>query len=175
MPAPWGFDGAYAPDGDAIVVERVSRWDGEWRHYRGGQNTPLTILDLGDLAERRLPNERTTDRQPLWMGDTIYFLSDRDWAMNVWAFEPASGRLTALTDFPDDDVKWLGGHDGTLIFERAGAIHTLDPQSGRTQRLPIVVRGDFPWAAERWEGRQPARALGDAFADRETGAVRGAR
>ncbi|HKJ02272.1 MAG TPA: hypothetical protein VJ997_07450, partial [Longimicrobiales bacterium] len=51
LPAPWGYDGSYAADGRRLVVDRVTRWDWEWRSYRGGQNTPLTILDLNTLDE----------------------------------------------------------------------------------------------------------------------------
>ena len=93
LPSPWGHDGSYSADGGRMVIDRVSRWDSEWRHYRGGQNTPLTILDLATLNEVRLPNERTTDIQPLWMGGKIYFLSDREWAMNIFVYDPASASL----------------------------------------------------------------------------------
>ena len=55
LPAPWAFDGNYSPDGNQLVVDRMSRWDVEWRHYRGGQNTPLQILDLKTLAEQQYP------------------------------------------------------------------------------------------------------------------------
>jgi tricorn protease len=151
LPAPWGHDGAYSPDGKKIVVDRVTRWDVEWRHYRGGQNTPLTILDLGSLQETRLPNERTIDVQPVWMGDAVYFLSDRDGIMNVWSYEPEGGGLRQLTRFPTADVKWLSGHAGTLVFEHDGTLHTLDVASGATHGLVFTVRGDFPWAEPRWE------------------------
>jgi tricorn protease len=151
LSAPWGYDGSFAADGGSLVVDRVSRWDTEWRHYRGGQNTPLTILNLADNSEVRLPNELTTDIQPVWMDGIIYFLSDRDWSMDIWSYDPASGAVAQLTDFPDVDVKWLSGHDGTLIYERAGWLHTFDPGSGESQQLEIHVTGDFPWAEQRWE------------------------
>jgi len=151
LPAPWGHDGSYSADGSALVVERVRRWDVEWRHYRGGQNTPLVILDLGDLHETRLPNERTIDIKPVWMGGKIYFLSDRSWVMNIWSFDPATEQLEQLTDFDAVDVKWLNGYNGTLVFERAGWLHTLEIASGEVKRLEITVRGDFPWAEPRWE------------------------
>jgi len=151
LPAPWGHDGAYSPDGKKIVVDRVTRWDVEWRHYRGGQNTPLTILNLDDLGEIRLPNESTIDIHPVWMGGTVYFLSDRDGVMNVWGYEPDSARLTQLSRFPQADVKWLSGHAGVLAFEHDGNLHTLDPATGETRQLAITVRGDFPWAEPRWE------------------------
>ena len=151
LPAPFGNDGAYAPDGKRIVVDRISRSDEEWRNYRGGHNTPLTILDLGTLEEVRLPNQRTTDVQPIWLGWVIYFLSDRDGVVNVWSYETESGQMAQLTDFHDIDVKWLDGDGDTLIFERDGYLHTLEIATGRHHRLQISVQGDFPWAEAGWE------------------------
>ena len=151
LPAPRGHNGAYSADGSKIVVDPVARWDSEWRHYRGGQNKGLVILDLGDLSEQRLPNERTTDIRPIWMNGIIYFLSDRDWSMNIFSFDPGSGSLEQLTDFPDIDIKWLSGHDGVLAFARDGWIHTLDPSNGEIRKLEISVQGDFPWAERRGE------------------------
>ena len=151
LPAPWAHSGSFSPDGRRLVVDRMSRWDEEWRDYRGGQNTPLVILDLESLDEVRLPNERSTDIQPVWMGDRIYFVSDRDWAQNVWSFEPASGDLTQLTQFAGAEVKTLDGSNGTLVFEQDGRIHTLDVASGSVETVAIEAVGDFPWAETRWE------------------------
>ncbi|MDH5761203.1 MAG: protease, partial [Gemmatimonadota bacterium] len=64
LPAPWANAGSFSPDGRRLVVDRMSRWDWEWRSYRGGQNTPLVVLDLETLDEVRLPNERTRDTDP---------------------------------------------------------------------------------------------------------------
>jgi tricorn protease len=151
VPAPRGHDGSFAADGRRIVIDRISRWDVEWRGYRGGQNTALTILNTADLSEQRLPHdERTTDIQPVWLGNTIYFLSDRDLASNIWAYDTGSRNLRQITHFTNADVKTLAGRDGTLVFEQDGWLHTHDIASARTRRLDITVRGDFPWAQPRW-------------------------
>lgn len=150
LPEPMAMRGAFSPDGKRIVVDRVSRWDVEFRNYRGGQNTPLTILDLTSLAEVRLPNERTTDVYPVWIGDTIYFLSDRDYASNVWAYDTRTGALQQVTHETDADLKTLSGGAGLLVFEQDGYIHTLDPATGQSRRLEITVHADFPWAMPRW-------------------------
>jgi tricorn protease len=151
VPAPWGHAGAYSADGRRMIIDRMSRWDQEWRGYRGGQNTPLAILDIGSLDEQRLPNDdRTTDTHPVWLGNTIFFLSDRDLATNVWAFDATSRALRQVTRFSNADVKSLGGRDGTLVFEQDGWIHSHDIASGTTRRLDITVRGEFPWAQPRW-------------------------
>ena len=151
LPAPWGHSASYSPDGTRIVLDRMSRWDVEWRDYRGGQNTPLVIMDPASLDEVRLPNERTTDTHPVWMGDRIYFVSDRDWAQNVWSYDPESGVTEQITRFAGAEVKHLAGNRGVLVFEQDGWIHTLDPATGNSQRVPIEVVGDFPWAETRWE------------------------
>jgi tricorn protease len=151
LPAPWGNDGSYSPDGKRIAIDRMRRSDVEWRHYRGGQNTPLMILNLEDLSEVRLPSELSTEIQPVWMGDSIYFLSDRDWSMNIFAYDPGSATVTKLTDFDDVDVKWLAGHGETLIFERDGTLHTLDPKTRDVAQLSFTLQADFPWAETQWE------------------------
>ena len=150
LPPYMGFRASYAPDGKRMVVDRVSRWDVEFRSYRGGQNTPLTITDVASGAEQRLPNERTMDIDPVWLGNTIYFVSDRDWAENVWAYDVPSGRLQQLTHFTDADVKSLGGHDSTLVFEEDGWLWTMPTSGGTPRKLAITVRGDFPWAEPHW-------------------------
>jgi tricorn protease len=156
LPAPWGYNGSYASDGGRLIVDRMSRWDEEWRDYRGGQNTPLVVLDLRTLDETRLPNEeRSTDTDPVWLNDRIWFISDRDWAQNIWSYDPASGELAQVTSFAGAEVKHLSGNAGTLVFEQDGWIHTLDPATGATRRIEIDVVGDFPWAEARWEDVSP--------------------
>ncbi len=151
IPAPFGFAGSFDGAARRIVVERVGRWDTEWRGYRGGQNTPLVILDLDDLDEVRLPNERTTDIDPVWLNGKIYFLSDRDWAMNVWSYDSSSGELRQITYFTGAEARSLAGHGSMLALEQDGFVHLLDPSTGELRQLEILVRGDFPWAEVQWE------------------------
>ena len=163
LPVPFGHDASYEASGRRLVIDRVSRWDVEWRGYRGGQNTALTILDTENLSEVRLPNERTFDTHPVWLGGTIYFLSDRDNATNVWSYAVDARQLAQVTHFKDADVKWLSAGAGQLVLEQDGYLHTLDPASGKVTRLSITVRGDFAWAEPRWENvskRIAAASLG---------------
>jgi tricorn protease len=147
----WGFDGAFAPDGEHLIIDRVSRWDSEWRAYRGGQNTPLIILNTTTSKEELLPNESTTDIQPLWLGDVVYFLSDRDLVSNIWSYHTKTKVLEQITSFKGSDIKWLAGHDNTLAYEREGYLHLLDLNTRASKQTQITVIGDFPWAATQWE------------------------
>lgn len=147
----WATNGSFSPDGNRIIIDRVRRWDVEWRAYRGGQNTPLIILDLIDKSELLLPNESTTDIQPVWMGDKIYFLSDRDYISNIWSYSPASEQVNKVTNFSETDIKWLSSNGEILAFERDGYLHIMNPVNGEINRLKISVKGDFPWAETGWE------------------------
>ncbi|MDE5421679.1 PDZ domain-containing protein [Ancylomarina sp. DW003] len=147
----WGTKASFAANGKQIVIDKVRRWDWEWRAYRGGQNTPLIILNLEDSSEKLLPNESTTDVQPLWLGNNIYFLSDRDWAMNIWMYNTKTSDLKQITTFKDIDIKSLSGNKEKLVFERDGYLHTYDLASGKITQLEFNLRGDFPWASTKWE------------------------
>lgn len=147
----WGYDGSFSEDGQKLALDRMSRWDTEWRAYRGGQNTPLLILDLSDQSEVLLPNEKTTDIQPNWINKEVFFLSDRDWTMNVWAYDTEKESLRQVTQFKDHDVKHLNFHDEELIIEQNGYLHLVHPQTGETRQVEIQIQADFPWAETRWE------------------------
>jgi tricorn protease len=150
VPAYMGFRGSFSPDGRRIVVDRVDRWDTEFRSYRGGQNTPLTITDVATAAETPLPNEWTMDIDPVWVGETIYFLSDRDWATNVWSFDTKSSQLKQLTRYRDADVKTLDARENALVFEQDGYLWLMEPVGSSPKKLAVTVNGDFPWAASKW-------------------------
>lgn len=152
VPEAMAVRGSFSPDGKQLVVDRVDRWDVEFRNYRGGQNTPLTILNLGDLSETQLPNNRTTDTWPVWHGSKIWFLSDRDYATNVWSYDVGTKTLQQVTHFKDADVKTLGGSAAVdaLAFEEDGWLWLLDPATGQAKKMDITVRGDFPWAMPHW-------------------------
>ncbi|MCG6189301.1 S41 family peptidase [Maribellus maritimus] len=147
----WGADGSFSPDGKQIVIDRVSRWDGEWRNYRGGQNTPLVILNINDMSEELLPNERTIDIKPVWLGEQIYFLSDRDWISNIWSYSPKTKELKQITHFSETDVKWVAGKGNQLVFEHKGLLNLLNLTNNEITQLNITIAGDFPWADEKWE------------------------
>ncbi len=145
----WGTNGSFSPDGNKIIIDRVNRWDKEWRMYRGGQNTPLTILDLKDQSEVLLPNEKTIDILPVWLGKNIYFLSDRDNISNIWSYSTETRELKQITHYTGSDIKWLSGKN-KLAFERDGYLFLLDPATNDIRQLDINISGDFPWAETKW-------------------------
>ncbi len=161
LPLPRVFDGDYAPDGKRMAYQVVEQWDGEWRNYRGGQCNPVRVVDLATLEVTRLPWDGSNDIAPAWVDGTVFFLSDRDWAMNVWAWDAATGALTQRTFFKDFDCKNLSGAHGRLVFENGGRLWTLDAGGGEPRALSITLDGDFPWARPHWtDAAELVRAAG---------------
>ncbi len=151
MPLPRAWRGQISPDGKRVAYEPVARWETEFRNYRGGQNHPIWLVDLADLSLAKLPWDGSNDTYPVWVGDTICFLSDRDHVSNVYAYDTASRQLRQLTHSTLFDAKNLESGGGRLVYEMGGRIHLLDPATGDDREVPIVVRGDFPWARPHWK------------------------
>jgi tricorn protease len=151
MPLPRGYQGKISPDGRRIAYRMNNSWDEERRNYRGGQNRPVWIVDLKSFDLVSPPWTDSKDIDPAWLGDTVYFISDRDGIGNVWSYETASKALTQRTKFIDYDVKALDAGGGAVVFEQAGYLHVLDPKTNKTEQMTISAAGDFPWLMSRIE------------------------
>ncbi len=147
---PRGVNGKFSPDGTLFVFEKNYRWDPEFRNYRGGQNTPLRIIDLSTYEVEKLPWKNSTDRDPVWIGDHIYFLSDRDFAMNIWRYDVVSKELSQITTYNTFDCKNLEEGDGKMVFENGGYLYVLEPGKEKPAKLTVTVRADFPWSRPHW-------------------------
>jgi tricorn protease len=160
LPIPRVYKGRHSPDGRRIAYQAIAPSDVEWRNYRGGQVQPIRILNLADLAMTKLPWDGSNDTDPVWVGDKVYFLSDRDLAVNVYAYTPATQQVAQLTRFRDFDAKALDGAAGALVYEQGGYIRLLDVASGADRQVPITVRGDLPWSRPQWKDVSRAASNG---------------
>ena len=150
MPLPRVFEGDLSPDGKRLAYEKIQRWDPEWRGYRGGQTNPIRVIDLDTLRVTKAPWNGTVDTRPVWLGDRVCFLSDRDGITNVWSWNPSDGTLLRLTRFDALDVKSLDSDGERLVLEQGARLWILEPGS-EPRPLPVEVRGDFPQARPHWE------------------------
>jgi tricorn protease len=148
---PRAYFGTLNADGQRLAYELVDPWDPEWRNYQGGQAQPIRILDLETMDLTKVPWQGYRHKNPVWLGDTVYFLSERDLAMNVWAYDTAADSLRQITSHDTYDVKGLAAGDGTVVYEQAGYLHRYDPSTGETRQLEIEVRGDLPWTRPDWK------------------------
>src|SRR5947209_20204459 len=97
LPLPRAFSGAYSADGHRIAYEEFStafipNWyeASMWRHYRGGRTHPIRVMNLADYGVEKLPWTNSNDTDPMWVGNTVYFLSDRNFTANLFAYNTAT-------------------------------------------------------------------------------------
>jgi tricorn protease len=158
MPMPRAFSGVYSPDGrriayDEITTAFIPAWyeASMWRHYRGGRTHPVQVINLNDNSVEKLPWNNSNDTLPMWIGNTIYFLSDRNYTTNVFAYRTDTKQVSQLTHHDDFDVMTASAGPDAIVYEQAGYIHLLDAKSGKAQQLNIEVTGDLPWARPQFK------------------------
>jgi len=152
MPMPRAFQGHINDAGTHVAYRMASSWDDERRNYRGGQNKPIWILDLKSYALDTIPRPvNSKELDPAWIGDDVYFISDRDGVQNIWKRDGRTKAVTQLTRFTDFDVKTMDAGAGAVVFEQAGRLHLLDARTGKSAPVSILVRGDFPWMMPQWK------------------------
>lgn len=152
LPVPRAASGEMSEDGRYLAYNPITFWDPEWRNYRGGQAQPIWIVDLEtfDLLQTpRTDNERHTD--PVWLDGVVFYLSERDFANNIWSYHPETGEEKQWTFHTDFDAKTLDAGFGMIAYEQGGYLHLLDPETGETEQLEIHVTGDMSYGRERWE------------------------
>jgi tricorn protease len=135
---------SYSPDGRQLAFTPISNEFRGWKRYRGGQSPDVWIYDLARNTAERITDTTAQDMLPVWLGDAIFYVSDREQTMNVYAYDTRSKRTRKVTNHADYDVLWPSGAGGALVYEVGGYVHRLDAQSGREERVPIRVYGDFP-------------------------------
>ncbi len=152
MDIPRAAFGEISSDGKHLAYVPITFWDPEWRNYRGGQAMPIWIVDLATKELLRTPQptqERHLD--PVWFQDKVYYLSERDYASNIWMFDPITKAEKQLTFHKKFDTKSLDACKDAIVYEQGGYLHLLDPMAGTTMQLEINVKGDMSFARSRWE------------------------
>ncbi|HKR62956.1 MAG TPA: PDZ domain-containing protein [Thermoanaerobaculia bacterium] len=136
--------GMYSPDGTKIVYTPIEREFRTWKRYRGGRAQDVWTYDLVSNKAEQLTNDPHTDNQPMWIGDTIYFTSDReDGKLNLWSYDLKSKQSKRVTNHKDYDVLWPSSDKSQIVYENGGYLYRFDAASAKSERIPIRVYGDF--------------------------------
>jgi tricorn protease len=135
---------SYSPDGGRVAFTPISNEFRGWKRYRGGQSPDVWVYDLKSNTGEQITTGREQDMLPVWLGDTIFYVSDRDWTMNVFAYDTRTKKTRKVTNHTDYDATWPSGSGDELVYEAGGYVYRLDAKSGREERVPIKLYGDFP-------------------------------
>ncbi|MFN8444084.1 MAG: PDZ domain-containing protein [Caldilineaceae bacterium] len=147
LPLPIASQGSYSPSGKRIAYTELSEAFSTWKRYRGGRTTKIWIFDFDSQEIEEIPNAGVNDFYPRWLGDTLYFLSDRNHSMNLFAYERSSSgerQVHQLTHHTDFDVRSLDAGGDALVYEQGGRIHLFDPKTSTSRALEIQILTDLP-------------------------------
>ncbi len=149
------FEGTWSPDNTRLAYRPYNTaYAGAsgWRLYRGGATTPIWIIDPASGALEKIPHQNATDLSPLWLGEEVVFISDRDGqAANVFAYHTKTKALRQLTKETVWDVRSLGGQGSTVVFEAGGALKELDLASGTIKPLVVDVSTETAQSRPQWK------------------------
>lgn len=116
------------------------------KHYRGGLASPIWIANLANSRIEKVPRKNSNDSAPMWVGERVYFLSDRDGPVNLYVYDTQTKQVAEV--FPSDgrDIKSASTGPDAIVFEKLGSIHLFDFASAREHAVDIRLNGDFPAA-----------------------------
>ena len=151
LPLPMAEDGSYSGDGSHIAYQPVFHWQAAWKQYHGGQTLKIWLADLSDSSIVPIPRENSNDFNPMWVGNKIYFLSDRAGSVSLWAYDVASRKVTEVVKNDGLDFKSASATNDAIVYEQFGSIHLLDLKSGKTHPVMISAAADLAEVRPRFE------------------------
>lgn len=146
-----GEAASYSPDALRIAYVPNLKWQVAWKRYHGGQTTPVYLLRLSDLQLEKVPRENSNDDDPVWVGDTVYFLSDRKGPVTIFAYDTKTKKVRQVLENTGLDLKSLSAGPDSLVYEQFGGIYTLDLKTEKASKVEIHISGDLPATRSHYE------------------------
>ncbi|MGF1923670.1 MAG: S41 family peptidase [Bacteroidia bacterium] len=154
LPMPEATQGS--PSGDknhwAYIknTDPTDRANVAFKRYRGGGMPQVWIFDTKSKNIEIIPGTGANNVKPQWLGDKVYFLSDRDLTLNLFSYDTKSKKTDKLTNFSDYDIKSLNAGPNALAFEQGGKIHILDVSNGKVNTVSISIQADAPYKRQHY-------------------------
>lgn len=145
LPIPNGHRAAFSPDGERIAYTPIPPRYQQWKNYRGGTTSRIWIYDRSDhdVEEVPRPEGGCNDDFPMWIGEAVYFLSDRDGEFNLYRYVPGTEEVERLTDHDDFPILSASAGSDRIVYEQGGRLFTFDPEAGESAPLTVGVAADL--------------------------------
>jgi len=157
LPLPIAEDASLSPDGSHLAYVPHPKWQQAWKRYHGGQTTPIWIADLKDSSIVKVPRENSNDHHLMWIGDTVYFLSDRNGPVSLFAYDTKTKQVTEALHSDGLDFKTASAGPDAIVIEQFGAIKLYDLQSHQAKNISIHVEGDLEAVRPHFAKVEPKR------------------
>ena len=151
LPLPSAAGGSFSDDGSTLAYVPFEQWQDAWKRYRGGQTTPIWLVNIKTLDVEKIPRENSNDSHPVWVGSTLYFLSDRNGPVSLYSYDPGTKQVQQVIANQGLDLKSVGAGPGALVYEQFGSLHLYDLTTHQEHAVPVTISGDLPNIAPHWE------------------------
>lgn len=153
---PNAFWAAMSDDGQHIAYTPISDAFTQWKHYRGGRVSTIWIYNTNDHSVVEIPKPKggSNDTQPQWIGEDVFFRSDRDGEFNLFSYNPTSQALKKHTDYKDFPVINPRAQKNSIIYEHAGTLHIYDVAAADDKKLTLNIATDLLELRERYVSGQ---------------------
>jgi len=143
LPMPKSGAGDLSPDNTQVVYSPLFRDFRTWKRYSGGWAQQLYIFDLKSHAAEKITDDSRCHRDPMWVGDKIYYSSDKDDTLNLYSYDPTTKKTTQLTHSTKWDLRWPStDHKNRIIYEMDGELNIFDIATAQSTKLSIDVPTD---------------------------------
>jgi tricorn protease len=144
LPLPAAEMGSYSPDGSHIAYVPGFQWEKYWQGYKGGQQTRVWVARLSDSSVVRIPAQNADETDPMWVGNQVYFLSDRDGPATLYVYDTANGAIKRLIDNTGFDITSASAGPGGIVYSQFGELYVYDFATGKSRAVRVTVNGDLP-------------------------------
>jgi tricorn protease len=138
-----GTDASYSADGARLAYVPILQYEPFWKHYRGGQMGKIWIANLSDGGTTPVPHADGNDLNPMWAGDQIYFLSDRNGPSTLFSYDLRTRQVKQVLENRGLDIKSASAGPGGIVYTQFGGIYLYDFASRKAAQVPIRLEGDF--------------------------------
>ncbi len=150
LPLPEGVDATFSPDGNRLAYVPTIQWQRAWKRYKGGQTSPIWMTHLESLEIKKIPRKNSNDFRPMWIDDSIYFLSDRNGAVTMFRYDLKRERVEQVIENRGLDFKAATAGPGVIAYEQFGRLYLYDLKENRARDVSIRLVGDLPEVRPRY-------------------------
>jgi len=155
VPLPMAHDGSYSPDGSKLAYMPLAPAFAQWKNYRGGTMTKIWLANLSDSTVVEIPRANANDNNPMWIGDKVYFRSDRNGRFTLFEYDTKTKKVTQAIKNDGLDIKsasaMAGGSPDAIVYEQFGEVKLFDLKSGKTSKINITLNADLASVRPRYE------------------------
>jgi tricorn protease len=145
VPLPMADQGSYSADGKQLAYVPLGLQSyAAWKRYRGGTASAVWLADLADSSVVKVPRDGSNDSYPMWVGNRVYFLSDRNGPTTLFCYGTGGGKVREVIANHGLDIKSASAGPDCIVYEQFGSIHLMDIKTESAHKVDIRVSADLP-------------------------------